>query len=73
MSMDSLNLEKLQQLTGERGDKTKAAVRRGDVSLSAIPMKSKQLTAAPTQTDYNNLQADVTRLWTLISSIAQKS
>jgi hypothetical protein len=73
MSMDSLNIERLQQLTGERGDKTKAAIRRGDVSLSSAPMKSKQITAAPTQADYNNLQADVARLWTLFSSIAQKS
>ncbi|GJH00210.1 hypothetical protein [Paraburkholderia terrae] len=73
MSMDALNIERLQQLTGERGDKTKAAVRRGDVSLASAPMKSKQLTAAPTMADYNNLQADISRLWNLFAGIAQKS
>lgn len=72
MSMDQVNLEKLQTLNGERGDKRRAAVRRGDVAtLSDVQMKSKQLTAAPTLADYNNLQADLARVWSLLLGIAQ--
>jgi hypothetical protein len=72
MSIDAVNLEKLQLLTGERGDKKKAAIRRGDVVLSDALMASKQIAAAPTAADYNALQADIARVWNLLLSIAQK-
>lgn len=70
MSADTILTEKLQILNGERGDKTKAAVRRGDVTPKAL--KSKQLTSAPTMADYNALQADIAALWSVISGAASK-
>lgn len=54
--------EQVQIMTGERGgaDKSKTAVRRGELRpLASLSMQSKQITASPTQADFNALQADV--------------
>ncbi|WP_288077207.1 hypothetical protein [Pseudomonas sp.] len=54
-------------LTGERGGASKAAVRRGDLRVGA--MQSSQIGAAPTQADFNRLQANVAALYGLFAEI----
>jgi hypothetical protein len=54
--------EQVEIMVGERGsaDKAKTAVRRGELRpLASLKLKSSQISAAPTQDDYNRLQADV--------------
>lgn len=71
----SIDEERFQVLTGERGDKNKSqsAIRRGELqALASLGLKSKQLTAAPTMADYNALQEDVDNIFralTLISNL----
>lgn len=71
----SVKDERLEVLTGERGDKsrTRSAIRRGELqALASLGLKSKQLTAAPTMADYNALQEDVANIYqalTLISNL----
>jgi hypothetical protein len=60
--------ERVETLTGERGanDRAMSAVRRGELrplATLAEDMKSAQITAAPTQADYNALQKDVAALY----------
>lgn len=67
--------EQVQVLTGERGDadKSRTAVRRGELrALASLKMQSGPITGAPTQADYNRLQADVAAIhdaFVLISNI----
>ncbi|KDR25966.1 hypothetical protein [Caballeronia zhejiangensis] len=67
MSAESINTEKLEVLAGDRGDRKKAAVRRGDIATTR--MRSKQLTAAPSAADFNALQADVAAIWKMLDGI----
>jgi hypothetical protein len=65
--------EKVELLTGERGDKTKtkSAVRRGELQvLASLKMQSAQISAAPTQADYNALQADVAAIFNALQKIS---
>lgn len=65
--------EKVEKLTGERGDASKslAAVRRGELrTLASLDLKSKQISASPTQADYNALQADVATIFNALSRIS---
>ena len=65
--------EQVQLLTGERGgaDKSKTAVRRGELrALASLKMQSSQLSAAPTQADFNRLQADVAALYAAFVQIS---
>ena len=65
--------EKVEKLTGERGDASKslAAVRRGELrTLASLDLKSKQITSTPTQADYNALQADVSTIFNALSRIS---
>jgi uncharacterized protein YlxW (UPF0749 family) len=68
--------EKVEILNGERGDSTKtfAAVRRSDFrTLARITQKSSQLAAAPTQADFNALQADVATILAALRRISNIS
>lgn len=60
--------EQVQVLTGERVTAAKSAVRRGE--LQAGVMQSAQITAAPTQADYNRLQADVAAIFRMLAAIS---
>lgn len=65
--------ESLETLTGERGDtkKPKSAVRRSELApLGSLTMKSAQVTAAPTQADFNNLQTDVKNIFDALKRIS---
>lgn len=65
--------EKVEKLTGERGDtaKTLSAVRRGELrALASLDMRSAQVTASPTAADFNALQADVANLFDALSRIS---
>lgn len=58
--------EQVQLLAGERGsaDKAKTAVRRGELrALASLKMQSGPVSAAPTQADFNRLQADVAAIY----------
>ena len=65
--------EKVEKLTGERGDNTKAlsAVRRTELRAIA-PLQSAQVTAAPTMAQYNALQADVAAIHALLTRISNQ-
>ena len=65
--------EKVERLTGERGDATRsaAAVRRSDLrTLASVELQSGQVSAAPTQADFNALQRDVATIFAAIKRIA---
>lgn len=65
--------EKVEKLTGERGDSTKslAAVRRSDLrTIASVKMLSTQVTAAPTQADFNALQRDVAAIFDALQRIS---
>lgn len=65
--------EKVEKLTGERGDSTRslAAVRRSDLrTLASVELQSGQVSAAPTQADFNALQRDVATLYAAIKRIS---
>lgn len=65
--------EKVEKLTGERGDDTRslAAVRRADLrTLASVQMQSGQVSAAPTQADFNALQRDVATIFAAIKRIS---
>lgn len=65
--------EKVERLTGERGDATKtlSAVRRGEfTTLAGMTMRSTQIGASPTADDYNALQADIATLFELLQRIS---
>jgi hypothetical protein len=63
------NVEVLAGLVGL--DKIDRAIKYGEISISdADKLQSAQIVAAPTQTDYNNLQADVDMLRTRYNYLA---
>lgn len=65
--------EKVEKLTGERGDATKsqAAVTRANLrTLASIEMLSAQVSAAPTQAEHNALQRDVATLFDALKRIS---
>lgn len=65
--------EKVEKLTGERGDanKTLSAVRRGEfTALAGMAMQSTQIGASPTADDYNALQSDIATLFALLQRIS---
>jgi len=65
--------EKVEKLTGERGDTTKtlSAVRRGELRvLASLNLNSVQVTASPTAADFNALQSDVANLFDALSRIS---
>lgn len=65
--------EKVEKLTGERGDVTKSlsAIRRSEFSpLASLTMKSAQAAAAPTQAEFNALQTDVKNIFDALKRIS---
>lgn len=71
------HIEDLQVLAAKRGAKStpQAAIRRADLT-AVLPqpttmLKSKQINAAPTQADYNNLQKDVSVIFAMLTQIAE--
>lgn len=65
--------EKVEKLTGERGDsaKTLTAIRRSEFSpLASLSLKSAQAAAAPTQAEYNALQTDVKNIFDALKKIS---
>ena len=65
--------EKVEKLTGERGDAAKSlsAIRRQDLrTLASVKMSSSQVTAAPTQADFNALQRDVAVIFGAIQRLS---
>ena len=76
LNLSTQNIQRLQELTGDRKHPTdtnrlKAAVRRGElVAIGNMnPMKSQVLTAAPTMADYNALRADVLQIFTALEDV----
>lgn len=64
---------KFERLNGERGDdkRSQAAVRRIDLQvLGTVEMKSGQVSAAPTQADFNALQSDVATIFKALQRIS---
>lgn len=65
--------ETVERLSGQRGDdkKSQSAVRRSELNgLASLSMQSKQITAAPTQADYNALQTDVDNIFKTLQRIS---
>lgn len=65
--------EHLERLTGERGDarRSQSAVRRSELfPLASLQLRSRQITSAPTQADYNALQADVSAIFNALRRIS---
>lgn len=75
MSPNDLNRirEQLELLTGERGAQGRplSAVRRQEIAnLAKLTMKSSQISAAPTQDDFNALQEDVANVVKALTQIS---
>lgn len=67
--------EKVETLTGERGSSKKpdAAVLRGDMTfLSGLSMLSTPVTSAPTQEQFNALQADIAAIYAAVVALAKQ-
>lgn len=65
--------EKVEKLTGERGDELKSlsAVRRSELrALASLKLRSSQVTSAPTAADFNALQADVASIFDALARIS---
>lgn len=65
--------ETVEKLAGIRGDSTKSqsAVRRSELrALASLKLKSAQVTAAPTQADFNALQTDVSNIFKALQRIS---
>ena len=65
--------ETVEKMAGMRGDATKSqsAVRRSELRpLASLTLASKQVTAAPTQADYNALQSDVNNIFKTLQRIS---
>ena len=65
--------ESLEKLTAERGDATfsLSAIRRSELRpLASMTMRSTQVTAAPTQAQFNALQADVNDIFDALARIS---
>lgn len=68
--------EKVEKFTGERGDDNKSlsAIRRGELTvLASNSLQSSQITGAPTQAQYNALQADVKLIFDILSRISNSN
>lgn len=65
--------EQVDVLVGGRGEKTLAAVRRGDLSWGRRldPMKAEPVTEAPTEDDFNALVGDVKAIHDQLDSLAE--
>lgn len=67
--------DSVELLTGERGGdgKPKAALLRGDLTVfSKRVITSAQATAAPTQEQFNALQADMAALYAAVLALAKQ-
>ena len=65
--------EMAEKLSGVRGDanKSQSAVRRSELyPLASLTMKSGQITASPTQAQYNALQTDVANIFKALQRIS---
>jgi len=63
--------ESLERLTGDRGEKSQSAVRRSELQpLASMTLQSGQVTAAPTQAEYNELQTDVKNIFDALKRIS---
>lgn len=65
--------EKVEKLTGDRGDAKKplSAIRRSELNaLASIEMLSKQVAGAPTQAEHNALQKDVKTIFEALKRIS---
>lgn len=65
--------EKVQKLTGDRGDAKKplSAVRRGELAtLAGIGLQSGQVSGTPTAADFNALQKDVETIFKALARIS---
>ena len=65
--------EKLERLTGDRGDvgKPLSAIRRIELQpLASLSMQSSQVSAAPTQAEFNALQTDVKNIFDSLKRIS---
>ncbi|HTN66400.1 MAG TPA: hypothetical protein VL051_09490 [Burkholderiaceae bacterium] len=64
-------VERLEILTGERGaaGKPHSAVRRGELSTLAASPQSRPVAAAPTQAEFNALQADVAAIYGALAKL----
>lgn len=62
--------EKVEVLTGERGDGTKRALRAGKIATLAVPSPTAvPIAASPTAADYNKLVADIATLRAMVDTI----
>lgn len=65
--------EKVELLMGSRGDATRSqsALRRTELRpLASLTLASKQVTAAPTQAEFNALQADVSAIFDALKRLS---
>lgn len=65
--------ESVEKLTGERGDKAKSltAIRRSELRpLASLALTSTQVSAAPTQAEFNALQKDVANVFDALKRIS---
>jgi predicted transcriptional regulator len=65
--------EKVEKMTGERGDAKKplATIRRVELSaLASLSLKSGTVTTTPTAAQYNALQADVANIFEALQRIS---
>jgi hypothetical protein len=66
-------LEKVEKLTGERGDATRplSAIRRTELrALASVTPQSRPVTATPSAAEFNALQADVSLIFETLSRIS---
>ena len=65
--------EKVEKLTGDRGDATKplSAIRRTELrALASLTLRSKQVASAPTAAEHNALQTDVKNIFDALQRIS---
>lgn len=65
--------EKVEKMTGERGDAKKplATIRRVELSaLASLSLKSGQVTTTPTAAQFNALQTDVSNIFEALQRIS---
>ena len=68
--MDRITDEKLHVLLGERGDKQKSALRRGELLLNLQRVPT--VTAAPTAAEFNALVDAYNKLIVALADLARK-
>lgn len=65
--------EKVEKMTGERGDETKSlsTIRRTELrALASLTLQSSQVSASPTQAEHNALQKDVANIFDALKRIS---